>query len=91
MPPRVRDVFRQWSDEFAGLVWPRFQVLVFAAIVCVGRHTICRQQRIAGVLAEGHWSTRLLAWSLAQRVVDWFVSDEAITVIGDDTVAQHPG
>ena len=37
IPQGVRSVFREWSDEFAETVWPRFQVLVFAAIVCVGR------------------------------------------------------
>ena len=35
----------------------RFLMLVFAAIVCSGRHPLCRLLRIAGALAEGHWST----------------------------------
>lgn len=52
-PVRVRDAFREWADEFSGSVWPRFQVLVSAAIACVGRHTVCRLLRIAGALAEG--------------------------------------
>lgn len=103
IPPRVRDVFREWSDEFSGSVWPRFQVLVFAAIVCIGRHTVCRLLRIAGTLAAGHWSSyhRVLSqrrWStwrlariLAQHVVDRFVPDGPIAIVGDDTVTQHPG
>lgn len=103
IPPRVRDVFREWSDEFSGSVWPRFQVLVFAAIVCVGRHTVCRLLRIAGTLAEGHWSsyhrvlskrrwsTWRLARSLAEHVVERFVPCGPIALVGDDTVTQHPG
>ena len=103
LPARVRDVFREWSDEFSGSVWPRFQVLVFAAIVCVGRHTVCRLLRIAGALAEGHWSsyhrvlskrrwsTWRLARSLAQHVVERFVPCGPIALVGDETVTQHPG
>lgn len=103
IPVRVRDVFREWSDEFSDSVWPRFQVLVFAAIVCVGRHTVCRLLRIAGTLAEGHWSSyhRVLSkrrWStwrlariLAQHVVERFAPEGPIAILGDDTVTQHPG
>ncbi len=32
IPPRVRDVFREWSDEFSESVCPRFQLLVFAVV-----------------------------------------------------------
>lgn len=103
IPPRVRNVFREWSEEFSGSVWPQFQVLVFAAILCVGRHTVCRLLRIAGALAEGHWSSyhRVLSkrrWStwrlariLAQYVVDQFVPCGTIAIVGDDTVTQHSG
>lgn len=103
IPQGVLAVFHDWSDEFSETVWPRFRVLVFAAIVCVGRHTICRLLRIAGTLAEGHWSSyhRVLSkrrWStwrlariLAERVVDRFVPRGLISISGDDTVTQHPG
>jgi acyl carrier protein phosphodiesterase len=71
IPPGVRSVFLDWSEQFAEIVWPRFQVLAFAAILCVGRHTVCRLLRIAGALAEGHWSSfhRVLSmrrWSLGR-------------------------
>lgn len=103
IPPRIRSVFRTWSGEFAESVWPRFQILVFAAILCVGRHTVCRLLRIAGALADGHWSSyhRVLSrrrWStwrlariLAEHVVDRFVPHGVILLSGDDTVTQHPG
>lgn len=103
MPRGVNSVFHEWSDEFSETVWPRFRVLVFAAIVCVGRHTICRLLRIAGALADGHWSSyhRVLSkrrWStwrlariLAQHVVDRFVPRGTIPISGDDTVTHHPG
>lgn len=103
IPVRVRGVFREWSDEFSASVWPRFQVLVLAAVLCVGRHTVCRLLRVAGMLADGHWSSyhRVLSkrrWStwrlariLAHHVVDRFVPRGSIAILGDDTVTQHPG
>jgi hypothetical protein len=103
IPQGIRSVFQEWADGFSPTVWPRFRVLVFAAIVCVGRHTICRLLRIAGTLADGHWSSYhrvlskrrwsvwLLARILAQHVVDRFVPRGTISISGDDTVTQHPG
>jgi len=103
IPQGVRSVFQEWSSEFSESVWPRFQVLMFAAIVCVGRHTICRLLRVAGTLADGHWCNyhRVLSrrrWSswnlsriLAQQVVDRFLPRGTILICGDDTVTGHPG
>jgi hypothetical protein len=103
IPQGVRSVLHEWSGEFSKTVWPRFRVLVFAAIVCVGRHTVCRLLRIAGALADGHWSSyhRVLSkrrWStlrlariLAQHVVTRLVPRGTIRICGDDTVTQHPG
>src|SRR4051794_41185351 len=103
LPPMVRVVFRTWAGEFAESVWPRFQVLVFAAILCVGRHTVCRLLRVAGALALGHWSCyhRVLSrrrWSiwrlartLAEQVLIRLVPHGIVSISGDDTVTQHPG
>lgn len=103
IPQGVRSVFHEWSGEFSETVWPRFQVLMFAALVCVGRHTVCRLLRIAGVLAEGHWSSyhRVLSkrrWSswrlariLARHVLEQFVPRGIVSLSGDDTVTSHPG
>ena len=103
IPPAVRVVFRAWADEFAESVWPRFQVLAFAAILCVGRHTVCRLLRVAGALAPGHWSSyhRVLSrrrWSswrlaraLAEQVLVRFAPRGIVSISGDDTVTQHPG
>lgn len=42
LPPTMRTVMEAWADEFTNSVWLRFRVLAFAAILCVGRHTILR-------------------------------------------------
>jgi len=47
IPQEVHGVSGEWSQEFSETVWPRFRVLVFTAIVCVGRHTVCRLLRIS--------------------------------------------
>jgi hypothetical protein len=103
LPLTVGVVFRSWAVEFAESVWPRFQVLTFAAILCVGRHTVCRLLRVAGSLALGHWSCyhRVLSrrhWSswrlaqtLAEQVLARFVPRGIVSISGDDTVTQHPG
>lgn len=103
IPSGTRSVLRDWSVEFSESVWPRFQMLMFAAIVCVGRHTICRLLRVAGTLADGHWCNyhRVLSkrrWSswnlarvLAQQVVERFFPRGTIPICGDDTVTGHPG
>jgi hypothetical protein len=103
IPQGVRAVLQDWSAEFSESVWPRFQVLMFAAMVCVGRHTVCRLLRIAGALADGHWCSyhrvlsqrRWSSWRLARilagQVVDRFLPRGTILICGDDTVTQHPG
>lgn len=103
IPQGVRSVLQAWSAKFSESVWPRFQVLMFAAIVCVGRRTICRLLRTAGTLADGHWCNyhRVLSrrrWSswnlariLAQHVVERFLPRGTIPICGDDTVTEHPG
>lgn len=103
IPQGIRSVLDDWSEEFAVTVWPRCQVLLFAAILCVGRHTVCRLLRIAGALAEGHWSSyhRVLSmrrWSLgrlarrlARQILDQLVPHGVVSLSGDDTVTSHPG
>ena len=73
IPDCVASIFRQWSQLFSESVWSKFQTLIFAAIVCSGRHTINRLLRVAGELADGHWSSyhrviskrRWSTWKLA--------------------------
>jgi hypothetical protein len=55
IPQGVRSVLQKWSAEFSETVWPRFQVLMFTVMICVGRHTICRLPRIAGTLTDNGW------------------------------------
>lgn len=103
IPQLVRSIFQEWSFEFSHTVWPRFQFLVLSSILCIGRHTICGLMRVAGFLSDGHWSSyhRVLSlrhWSiwrlariLATFVVDRFVPAGIISLVGDDTVTEHPG
>ncbi len=103
IPQLIGAIFQEWSLEFRATVWPRFQFLILASVLCVGRHTISALLRVASFLTDGHWSSyhRVLSmrhWSiwrlariLATFVIDRFVPEGVITLVGDDTVTEHPG
>lgn len=103
IPQRLRSVFSDWSHEFPTSVWSRFQTLLCAAILCTGRHTVNRLVRVAGGLAEGHWSSyhRVLSkrhWStwrlarhLAGHILAHVLPEGTVPLVGDDTVTEHRG
>ncbi|MFV0443695.1 MAG: hypothetical protein ACK5Q5_09005 [Planctomycetaceae bacterium] len=66
LPSGIRSVLEDLSEEFAATDWHRFRVLIFAAILCVGRHTVCRLLQVTGTQVEGHWSSdhRVLSTNL---------------------------
>ena len=47
IPASVRDVFREWSDEFSESVWPRFQVRVFAGLAMMGSEKLPPRPRLS--------------------------------------------
>lgn len=103
IPSPVRGVFQGWSREFAPSVWPRFLVLTYAALMCTGRRSISRLLRVAGHMAEGHWSTYhkvfcrrrwslwRLARPLAEHILTHLVPHGVVVLAGDDTVTEHRG
>lgn len=103
IPDGIQSVFRNWSREFAKSVWPKFQRLLLAAILCTGRHTVSRLLRVAGAMAESHWSSyhRVIskrhwsAWGLAHTLIQHLLSAwlprGVVRLVGDDTVTEHRG
>jgi hypothetical protein len=81
----------------------RFVVLLLAAILTLGGRTIANLLRTLGGLAPGHsssfhrllsrcrWHGRRLARALAATLLDRFLPTGPIHLVGDDTVAEHPG
>jgi len=81
----------------------RFALLLFAALLTVGRHTVTNLLRTLGPLVPGdpssyrrvfsrrRWSRWRLARLLAGWVVERLVPDGPIWLAGDDTVEEHRG
>src|SRR5439155_22282965 len=78
-------------------------VLLFAAILTVGRRTIVNLLRTVPALAPGHpssyhrvfskrcWSNWSLARTLIGFILKHWVPDGPVSLAGDDTVAEHRG
>jgi hypothetical protein len=78
-------------------------MLLGAAILTTGRHTIANLLRTAGALAPGHsssyrrvfsqarWSSIRLACALGRHLIALLPEDQPIALAGDDTVVAHPG
>jgi hypothetical protein len=81
----------------------RFLVLLAAAILTRGRHTIANLLRTVRGLAPGHrtsyqrvlsaarWSPLRLACAFTRFLVRRLLPDGPIRLVGDDTVEGHPG
>ena len=103
IPHPVRELLDGFSSEFSPSVWQRFATLLNAAVLVRGRRTICRLIRWSAgrssghfssyhrVLSHRHWSSTALARMLARAVVERFVPEGTLYMLGDDTVSQHRG
>jgi len=103
IPKEVRKLFAEVSKEFSPSVWGRFVQLIIASIVLRGRKTIWRLLHCSGIEMNGHFSTyhRIFShrrWSaigvsrrLSMFIVQRFVPEGELQMVGDDTVSQHRG
>ena len=102
-PSALRLLLHGLADAFTRPTYHRFGVLLLAALLTTGNHTILNVLRTVGLLAAGHPSTyhRVFSrspwsiWRLSQRLTHWviehFVPDGPIHLVGDDTVDEHRG
>ncbi len=91
------------APAFTRPTFHRFALLMAAAILTTGRRTVANLLRTAGPLAQGHqtrfqrvlaaasWSGRHLAGRLTGFILGHLVPDGPVSLVGDDTVASHPG
>jgi hypothetical protein len=91
------------EPAFTRPTYRRFVLLVLAAILTTGAHTIANMLRCLGPLAPGdpssyhrffsrdRWSSWALARRLAGMVFAYFVAKGTIELAVDDTVTEHPG
>lgn len=102
-PTLLRRFLQFLGGAFTRPTYLRFVVLVLAALLTVGSHTVLNILRTAGDLAPGAPSSyhrvfsrnRWSSWQLARRLTEWviehFVPDGPIYLVGDDTVDEHRG
>src|SRR6516164_7022681 len=103
LPRPARALFDALGGAFRRATALRFGLLLAAALLTVGRHTVANLVRTLGPLVPGDPSSyrrvfshrRWSSWRLARLLTGWVVehllADGPISVAGDDTVGEHRG
>jgi hypothetical protein len=102
IPRRAQSLLGALATTFTGPTFQRFVVLLFAALLTVGRHTVLNWLRTVQALAPGHPSSyhrvfskrRWSNWSLARALIGFILKhwvQGVVSLVGDDTVAEHRG
>jgi hypothetical protein len=96
-------VLALFQPAFSSAVFARAHLLAVAAILTTGRRTVSNLLRTVGHLAQGapssyhrvlscaRWSGLRLAALLTRFVLRRFWPAGTVTLVGDDTVTEHPG
>lgn len=102
-PSPVRRVAQAMSSAFSRPTYYRIVVLLLAAFLTLGTHTILNRLRTVSALNVGHassfqrvfscssWSMWRLGRCLAHWLVEHFVPEGTIFLVGDETVDGHRG
>lgn len=103
VPARARPLLDEFAGAFTRPTFPRFVVLLLAAVVTTGCRTVLNVLRTVGGLAAGHpssyhrvfsrrrWASWHLARGLAGYILRHWVPEGVVNLAGDDTVDQHTG
>jgi hypothetical protein len=103
LPRAARVLCDTFSRAFHQATALRFNLLLVAALLTVGRHTLAQLLRTLGPLVPGDASSyrrvfshrRWSSWRLARLLTGWvlehLVPDGPIFLAGDDTVDEHRG
>jgi len=103
LPAEALPLVAAFAPVFTRPTFQRFSLLLVAAILTHGRHTVANLLRTLGRLAPGHrtdyqrvlsrasWSGLQLGCALARFILAQLVPDGPVLLVGDDTVDGHPG
>lgn len=103
LPPEALPLLDAFAPVFTRPTFRRFSLLLIAAILTHGRHTVANLLRTLGRLAPGHrtdyqrvlsrarWSGLQLGCTLARFLLVHLVPKGPVLLVGDDTVDGHPG
>src|SRR5260370_2588930 len=102
-PSALRCLLQALAEVFTRPPYSRFFVLLLAAVLTTGNHTVLNLLRTLGGLVPGspssyrrvfskrRWSLWRLARILAEQIVKYFAATGVIHLAGDDTVDEHRG
>lgn len=103
LPAEARPLLDALSPVFTRPTLHRFVILLGSAILTTGRRTVANLVRTAAPLTKSHrttyqrvlssaeWSALHLACRLSRVVPALIPADQAVILVGDDTVDGHPG
>ena len=103
IPKAAEPLIREFTTAFTRPTYPRFVILLLAAILTTGRRTISNVLRTVRTLAPGHpstyhrvlsqrrWSSWRLARALAGYILRHWIPEGPVPLCGDDTVDEHRG
>jgi hypothetical protein len=103
VPLEARSLLDVLAPVFTQPTLHRFVILFGSAILCTGRRTVANILRTAAPLTTAHRTTYQRVLSSAERsalrlacqlsrvVLAMIPTDQAVTLVGDDTVDGHPG
>src|SRR5579871_662191 len=103
LPSQARGLLDTLGRAFTGPTALRFVLVLVAALLTVGNHTILNALRTLGPLVPGapssyhrvfshrRWSSWRLAQLLAGWILDHLLPEGPVWLAGDDTVDEHPG
>lgn len=103
LPIEARPLLDSLAPAFTQPTYARFLTLLAAALLTTGRRTIANLLRTLRHLAPGHrtnyhrvlsrapWSGLRLGCALAGFLLQHFVPDGPVVLVGDDTVDGHKG
>jgi hypothetical protein len=101
--PKELALLERFRVAFTAPTYQRFVFLCLAAIVTMGRRTVCRLLWSASPLLDGHpssyhrffsaarWSMLAVGKVLAAMVLELVPADQAVVMELDDSVTQHRG
>ncbi len=102
-PSAIRLFLCAFAEVFTRPTYYRFFVLLLAAVLTTGNHTVLNVLRTLGTLVPGvpssyhhffskrRWSLWRLAYLLAAWLIGHFAVSGSIQLAGDDTVDEHRG
>ena len=103
IPQAAEPLLQALAGAFTRPTFQRFTVLLFAAILTMGRRTVTNLLRTVGPLAPGHpssyhrvfsrcrWSSWRLARALTGYIIRHWYPQGSIGLVGDETVDEHRG